>query len=232
MEDSAKKVNIHAGHRTRLLEKIIKYGFNGVAEHEILEAVLYICYSQANTNDVAHKLLKEFGNLHNICAAPIEALTKIKYVGDNTARYLKMLPEFIKAYQLSSFDVKKAFGSLEEIAQYCMLQYIGKDSSEVVYLLCLDAKQKLIKQSKIAEGNPGSVYLDPRRVIEEVAHTATAKVVLCHNHPGGTLFPSQKDFDVTSRVKMLLNAIGIELLDHVIVVKDKYISFRNENYRF
>ena len=225
------KINLHAGHRTRLMNKIIQHGFDGVAEHEVLEAVLYVCYRQADTNEVAHELLRKFGSLHNVCAASLEELTKVKYVGPNTAAYLKMLPEFVKAYQVSCFDEKHIFGSIEEIARYCVSLQIG-NIDEVVYLLCLDAKQNLIKLAKIAEGTPGSVYLEPRRVLEEVTHTTTAKAVLCHNHPGGTLFPSQKDFDVTSRVKMLLGAIGIELLDHIIVVKDKYISFRNENYKF
>jgi len=226
-----KKDNIHAGHRTRLLNKILKHGFDGVEDHEMLEAMLYACYRQADTNEIAHSLLHKFEGLHSVCGAPVGELTKIENVGIKTALYLNILPEFVKSYQVSCFGAKPVLRSVEEIAQYCIALQTG-NIHEVAYVLCLDVNGKLLKKNKLAEGNPGSVLLDPRKVLEEVTHTPTAKVVLCHNHPGGTLLPSQNDFDATANVKVVLKAIGIELLDHIIVVKDKYISFRSENYKF
>jgi DNA repair protein RadC len=215
--------NIHSGHRQRLIHKILNGGFDAVEQHEMLEAILFLCYRQQDTNEIAHALLREFGSIYNVCAAPAGELVRVDGVGIRTAEHLNLFAEFVKAYETSFFAPKREFVDMDEMARYCIALQMG-NADEVVYVLGLDAKNRLVKQCRIAQGNPGMVHIDTRQVLEAVAHTAAVKVVLCHNHPGGTLFPSQKDLEVTAQVRVMLEGIGVKLQDHIIVAKDQSIS--------
>jgi len=213
-----------AGHRRRVIDRSITQGLEGFNKHEILELMMFFSQPRINTNPIAHSLIDKFGSLHNVCNAPLSELLQVEGVGRAAAEFLKILPEFVKAYELSVYDDKLVFENTKEIGNYCVAFQIGR-INEAVFVLCLDTRNQLIKRVKLAEGTPGEVYIEPRQVIEQVTHTATTNVVLCHNHPAGTLFPSQKDLEITSKVRIALHSIGVNLLDHIIVANGKYISF-------
>jgi len=169
--------------------------------------------------------------LHNICNAPLSELMDVSGVGRATAEFLKILPEFARTYELSAYEDKVTFGNVKEIGEYCVAFQIGR-IYEAIFVLCLDTRNQLIKRIKLAEGTPGEVHIEPRQVIEQVTHTATTNFVLCHNHPAGTLFPSQSDLEVTSNIRIALKSIDVNLLDHIIVANGKYISFADAKLKF
>lgn len=212
------------GHRRRHIDRGIMEGLENFKKHEIVELMLFFSQPRVNTNPIAHSLIDKFGSLHNICDAPLNELLEINGVGRATAEFLKILPEFVKVYELSVYGDKIIFKNTKEIGEYCVAFQIGR-INEAIFLLCLDARNQLIKRVKLAEGTPGEVYIEPRQVIEHITHTATTNVVLCHNHPAGTLFPSQNDLEITSKIRIALQSINVNLLDHIIVANGKYISF-------
>jgi len=219
------------GHRRRHLERGIEHGFESFKNHEIIELMLFFSQPRINTNPIAHSLIDKFGSLQNICNAPLSELMKVSGVGRSTAEFLKILPEFVRSYELSVYEDKITFGNVKEIGQYCVAFQVVR-IYEAIFLLCLDTRNQLIKRVKLAEGTPGEVYIEPRQVIEQVTHTPTTSVVLCHNHPAGTLFPSQADLEITSRIKIALKSIDVTLLDHIIVANGKYISFVDAKLKF
>jgi len=219
------------GHRRRHIDRGITQGLESFNKHEVLELMLFFSRPRVNTNPTAHLLIDKFGSLHNVCNAPLCELLEISGVGQSTAEFLKMLPEFVRTYELSVFEEKMVFKTTNEIGKYCVAFQVGR-ISEVVFILCLDARNQLVKRVKLAEGTPGDVYIEPRQVIEHITHTATTKVVLCHNHPGGTLFPSQKDLEITSKIRIALQSINVTLLDHIIVANNAYVSFVDEKLKF
>ena len=220
-----------AGHRKRHTERAITHGLESFKKHEIIELMLFFSQPRVNTNPIAHSLIDKFGSLHNICNAPLNELLEVSGVGRATAEFLKILPGFVRAYELSVYDDKIVFGNSKEIGEYCVAFQVGR-IYEAMFILCLDTRNQLIKCVKLAEGTPGEVYIEPRQVIEQVTHTATTNVVLCHNHPAGTLFPSQKDLEITSKIRIALQSINVNLLDHIIVANGKYISFVDTKLNF
>lgn len=219
------------GHRKRHMERAITQGFESFKKHEIIELMLFFSQPRINTNPIAHSLIDKFGSLHNVCNAPLNELLEVSGVGRATAEFLKILPEFVRTYELSVYEDKITFGNTKEIGEYCVAFQIGR-IFEAIFVLCLDTRNRLIKRVKLAEGTPGEVYIEPRQVIEQVTHTATTNVILCHNHPAGTLFPSQADLEITSKIKIALKSIDINLLDHIIVANGKYISFADAKLKF
>ena len=93
VEGKEKKPCLHSGHRQRLLDKIEQ---GNVCEHEYLEALLFTALPRKNTNDIAHRLLAEFGDIENVLSAPISALQKVEGVGRNVASFLHIVGLCVK----------------------------------------------------------------------------------------------------------------------------------------
>ena len=97
-------------------------------------------------------------------------------------------------------------------------------------ILCLNASGKVLKRARIAEGDVNAVHFPIRRLVEEALACKSVSVILTHNHPGGTLAPSQEDLTATEAAGKALETVGIRLLDHLIVSGDNYCSLREEGY--
>lgn len=212
------------GHRQRLIEKVMTHGIEVLLEHEYLELFLFSIYKRCDTNPIAHRLLKKFGDLENLCNASIDELTSVDGVGDAVAKQIKLLPYIAKGYSLhTSVKDKQKFDSYESICNRCVALLEG-NVNEVVYVLCFDSSLHLIKEAKVAEGAPGYVNVDPRKIMDIIASTSTHSIAMCHNHPSGNLIPSQNDIVTTRTISDLMKTVGIEFIDHIIVSDNKYIS--------
>ena len=87
---------------------------------------------------------------------------------------------------------------------------------ESVRILCLNASGKVVRRARIAEGDVNAVHFPIRKLVEEALACKAVSVILAHNHPGGTMAPSQEDLDATKAAKAALETVGIRLLDHLI----------------
>jgi len=207
-----------------MIEKALKYGIESFHPHEVLELYLFTLLPRVDTNSMAHELLNKFLTFEGVCAASIDELMKTEGIARWTAQRIKLLPYFSKAYLLSSHSDKIAFSSIAEIGEYCVKLFVGR-INEAAYALCFDAGNKLVSKTMIAEGTPSEVYIEPRQVVECVMNTTACSVILCHNHPGGTLMPSQRDIETTEKVKVALDSIDVRLLDHIIVANGSFTTF-------
>ena len=95
---------------------------------------------------------------------------------------------------------------------------------------CLDRKGKLLACKRLGEGSVASADLDVRRLVENAILTGASAVILAHNHPSGVALPSDGDYTATMRVRAALNAIGIELADHIIVADGDFVSMADSGY--
>ena len=212
------------GHRQRLIEKVLKHGVEILHEHEFLELYLYFMYKRIDTNPIAHRLLDRFGDLEGVCNASLNELESVEGVGEKVAKSIKLLPHISRGYQLNtSVRKKRAFDTRESIYKRC-IALLGESKNEVVYILCFDNSMHLIKEAKIAEGLPGHVHIEPRKITDALAGTSTAAIVLSHNHPSGMLHSSSRDAAATYAVAELMQAMGIEFIDHVVVADHRAVS--------
>ena len=103
---------------------------------------------------------------------------------------------------------------------------------ETVFLLCLDAKCKVLCCKEVGEGSVNSAAISVRRIVEVALASNATTVVLAHNHPSGLAIPSEEDIPTTRRVAAALNTVEIILADHIVVADDDFVSMVQSGYRF
>ncbi|MCL1905523.1 MAG: hypothetical protein FWG06_00775 [Clostridiales bacterium] len=216
--------NIHAGHRRRLKERYLEDGLDSFSEHQVLELLLYYALPRGDTNALAHSLIARYGSLPGLLDADYEDLRQQSGLGEHTALLLTLLPDLWRYYQVARSKPQNALNDRKELLSYVVNLFIGEER-EAVYLICLDAQNKVIRAVKLSEGAPDSVGLEPRAVAEAALRCRAVSVVLCHNHPGGSLKPSSGDIAATNQLTALLGGLGITVLDHIVSAGGKCISF-------
>ncbi len=222
--------DIHSGHRTRLTYKALRGGMESLEEHEILEILLFSIIPRGNTNDIAHRLLNRFGSVYNIASADLSEILTVEGVGKKTAEFLRLLPMFVKAYELSRFNNSMCLDNPDALGAYCKALFTGS-AGEEVYLLCLNINKRVIKRVLISRGGSLSVHVSVKEIVKQAAITGAVSVVLSHNHPNGILFPSQSDVSFTNEAAESLRHMDVALEDHIIVSGNNYFSFRKEKIR-
>lgn len=215
--------NYHDGHRKRLKERFIAEGIEQFQQHEVLELLLFFVIPRKDTNEIAHRLIEKFGDLAAVFDASYEELVKIDGIGESAAVFIKAIPAFSMAYLDTKYKEGDILNSTAKMGKYVVPKFIGKNN-EVVYLICLDSKCKVIKSKVIIEGSVNASEVSVRKIAEESLKCGATSVVLAHNHPNGVAIPSNSDIATTKSVATALETIGMKLIDHIIVADNDYIS--------
>lgn len=224
-------MSIHDGHRERLRKRFKDEGLDGFSEIQALELALFYTISRKDTNPIAHALLDHFGSLAQVLEAPVEELQKVPGVGENTAVYLRMITELGRFYMVSRTTQTKVLTTLEQCAEYMLPFFYGR-RLETVFLLCLDAKCKVLCCKEVAEGSVNAAGISVRKVVETALGANATSVVLAHNHPSGVAVPSGEDVQTTHRIAAALAAVEVHLVDHIVVADEDYVSMAQSGVRF
>lgn len=224
-------MSVHSGHRERMKERFLTEGLDQFTDIQVLELLLFYCIPRKDTNPIAHALLDYFGSLSQVLEAPVEELQKVDGIGENAAVFLKLVTQVGRFYLTDRVSRVKILPTLESCAEYLKPCFFSRNV-EMVFLLCLDAKCKVLSCRKIAEGNVNSTGISVRKIVETALSVNASSVVLAHNHPGGLAIPSNEDIVTTGRVAAALRAVDVRLVDHVIVADDDYVSMVQSGYRF
>ena len=110
-------------------------------------------------------------------------------------------------------------------------RFFGR-TRETVFLLCLDAKCKVLCCKEVGEGSVNAASISVRKIVETALATNATTVILAHNHPSGVALPSAEDVQTTRRVAAALNAVEVHLADHIVVAEGDYVSMVQSGYRF
>ena len=222
-------MGIHDGHREKMRQRFMTGGLDAFADHEILELLLYYASPRRDTNPIAHALMERYGSLPAVLAAPMEDLKRTEGIGESAAVLLHLVPQVCRRARLAQVGEDQVLNSSERAGAY-LLECFDGESREVIYQLCLDRKGKLLACKRLGEGSVASADLDVRRLVENAILTGASAVILAHNHPSGVALPSDGDYTATMRVRAALNAIGIELADHIIVADGDFVSMADSGY--
>lgn len=222
-------MGIHDGHREKMRQRFMTGGLDAFADHEILELLLYYAIPRRDTNPIAHALMERYGSLPAVLSAPMEDLKRTEGIGESAAVLLHLVPQVCRRARLAQVGEDQVLNSSERAGAYLMECFDG-ESREVIYQLCLDRKGKLLACKRLGEGSVASADLDVRRLVENAILTGASAVILAHNHPSGVALPSDGDYTATMRVRAALNAIGIELADHIIVADGDFVSMADSGY--
>ena len=219
-------MSTHDGHRLRLKQRFLEEGLDNFNEINVLELLLFYSIPRKDTNEIAHRLLNEFGSLEGVLDANTSDLVKVAGISDNSAVFLSLISAVGRYYLVKKSDIE---GPIEYPDQYCAVlapKFVGR-RNEMVYVLCLDAKNKMICCRLVGEGTINSANVSARKIAEIALSVNATTIVLAHNHPSGLAIPSHEDIVATKHVAHALQAMDILLLDHVVVADNEAVSMRS-----
>lgn len=218
---------MHEGHRSRLRKRFLEEGLDGFEPHQILELLLFYSIPRKDTNETAHILIDKYGSLSSVLEADPKELSGIKGIGENSAALLTLIPQIARIYYIDKLRDRPILDSSSKAAIYLINLFLGR-TYEMFYVLCLDTQQRLIYAALVHEGTIDEVPVYPRVVVETALRHKAHSVILAHNHPGGSLHISGADEEVTRNIRLALNSISIQVMDHIIVAKNNYVSFAEQ----
>ena len=220
---------LHEGHRARLKARFRAHGMDNFDDHNVLELLLFYSKPRGDTNPTAHELLNRFGSLSEVFDAPFEELEKTLGVGETSALLIKLIPQIARRYLLSRTVPDKVLDSSKRAGEYLMPYFFG-ERDECVYLVCLDAKCKVLATRLILRGSVNSAAINVRKIVEVALSFNSTSVVLAHNHTSGIAIPSVEDKTTTTRLYDALAAVDINLADHIVVADDDFVSFADNGF--
>ena len=223
--------SIHKGHRQRLKDRFVAEGLDHFTEIQALELALFYAIPRKDTNPIAHALLDRFGSLAQVLDASVEDLARVPGMGESAAVFLHLINQMGRCYLVSRSAQNKVLPTLEDCANYLIPHFYGR-RVETVFLLCLDAKCKVLCCKEVGEGSVNSAGISVRRIVETALGANASTVILAHNHPSGIAIPSGEDVQTTRRIAMALQAVEIQLADHIVVADEDYVSMAQSGYRF
>ena len=215
-------MGIHDGHRQRKRQQFLQHGLDGFADHEVLELLLFYAIPRQDTNETAHRLLKKFGSLQGVFHASVEELGKVQGVGENAAAFLSLLPAAMRRVSLSGGE-ETILTSVNAAGAYFSRLLCG-ERREVLYLVCLDSKGKVLGCNRLSSGTVSAAPVSVREVVEVALRCDASRVLLGHNHPSGVALPSDEDRQITLQIRQALATMDIVLVDHIVVADGDFVS--------
>lgn len=222
-------MSIHEGHRERMRERFRREGLDNFQEHEVLELLLQYCIPRKDTNPIAHELKNRFGSLAQVLDAPVEELEKVPGMGLHAATFLSLVTATGRYYLINRSMQEQILPTIEKCGASLVPFFHGR-RNEMVFLLCLDSKCKVLCCKQVGEGSVNSAGVSVRRIVEVALAMNASSVVLAHNHPSGLALPSGEDVVTTRRIATALDAVDICLVDHIVVADDDYVSLAQSGY--
>ena len=219
------KKNVHEGHRKRVRSSVdTDPDFATFSDHEILEYLLFATIPRVDTNEIAHELIDNFGSFSGVLNATVNELVKIPYINESTARMITAIIPAARRAEISRLRNNVYLDTAKKAVEYIHPFFMNRNR-EYVYLVSLDISDRVICVNLIASGDVNFSSFDIKKVIEAACRNSAAKVILAHNHPAGSLVPSEADVEVTQKLGVALTAMGIMLVDHLIFTANDYFSF-------
>ena len=230
MSNQTTKKNIHAGHRERVRDNVLENGFKQLEDHRLLELLLFYSIPRGDTNDIAHRLLNEFGSLSEVIKASPDRLIKVSGIGMNSAIQLSAIGELCVRSLKDGVVKKTAYKNKEDIIKLVRSNYLN-ESIERLLLVCFDSGMRLKYFGFLSEGDSISTDIDFKQLVSKIVEHDAGFVVIAHNHPEGEAAPSAADIATTSSISVMLRKLNVVLADHIILNSDSTYSMREDpNY--
>lgn len=211
-------------------EKCLMQGANALSNAELLAVLLRTGTKGLSVLELAKKIMnqgeREEGIL-NIHHLTLEKLKAIKGIGTVKAVQILCLSELAKRLAKASAGEGLVFQLPSTIAEYYM-EEMRHHEQEHMKLLMFNTKSKLLGEKDVSKGTVNASLISPRELFIEALEKHAVSIILIHNHPSGDPAPSTADILLTKRIRDAGALIGIELLDHIIIGNNCYMSFSEQ----
>lgn len=211
-------------------EKCERFGTASLSDAELLAVIIRSGSAKERAIDVANRVLmnpKREQGIVSLYQYTMTELMKIHGIGKVKAIQLLCLAEISKRMAKATYGMKIRFSSPEVIANYYMEQMRHLKVEQAV-LLFLDTKCQLIRDMELSKGSVNASITAPREIYLNALKYGAVYIVLLHNHPSGDPMPSKEDINTTKRIREAGLLIGIQLMDHIIIGDNMYISLKEQ----
>ncbi|MFO3665116.1 DNA repair protein RadC [Anaerococcus sp. ENR0831] len=210
-------------------EKLISKGADGLSDEELLAIIISTGTKEKNVIELSREILQTF-SYESLADIEVSELTKIK--GIKSAKASSIVASLRFGQRIAQKTMEKKITKIknsEDIYQY-LKNEIQDKKNECFYAILLDTKNVIISKEVISIGTLDASIVHPREAFKPAIKKSAKSIVFAHNHPSGDFTPSKDDFRITQRLVEAGEILDIEVLDHIIIGKDGYYSFKKENF--
>ena len=208
-------------------ERLLRLGAGACTSSELLAILMRTGSSERSALGLADELIRHFGGLRGAVSASVEEMQRVKGIGQVKSIEIAAAVELGKRLAIISEGDKPSIQSPRDVANLLMPE-LRDERREHLKGLMLDTKNRVIKVVTISTGTLDSSLVHPREVFREAIIANAAALILAHNHPSGDPSPSDADRRVTTRLASVGKEVGIELLDHIILGHNIFVSMKEK----
>ena len=213
--------------QNRPRERFLEKGPEALSDAELFAILLRTGTIGENVIDMSNRLINEYG-LDKLFDCSLKELQGINGIGPSKAMQILTIAEIQKRISQSKKPVKKI--SCAEGVFKLFQDRLKDKNEEHFYVLMLNNQNNIIAEQEVSKGILDASIIHPREVFKPAIKNSASKIILVHNHPSGNPEPSGEDLDITEKLTEAGNQIGINILDHVIIGKEKYYSNKEESH--
>ncbi len=209
-------------------EKLKVYGSKSLSDHELLAILLRTGTKEKSALDLAHDIL-ERGGLVSLTQASVEELSQRRGIGLAKAAQIIAAVELSKRLSRQSMGVRPVIKTPQDAAQLVIAEmaYLDREHFKVINL---NTKNQVMVIDTVSVGSLNASLVHPREVFKLPLKRSAASLILLHNHPSGETQPSQEDINITKRLCDAGHLLGIELIDHLIIGQNNFLSMKEKGY--
>ncbi len=219
------------GHRERTKERFLK-SFNKnyiMSDVDLLELILFYSIPRRDVKDLAKELIEQFGSLAILINSNIDEIKSRTKLSDNTIVLFHIIQQSCKQLLLKEINNKPVLSSWQMLLDYCYAT-LAYEKNELVKILYINSKNRLVKDEVIHYGTTNSSVLYPREIIKRNFELGTTSFIIVHNHPSGDCTPSDEDIIITTQLSKIAADLDISLHDHIIIGKNGILSFKQQQF--
>ena len=208
-------------------ERLLDLGAEQLSNQELLAILLRTGTKKRPVLEVSTHILGSLDSLADFRSLSLQELQKIKGIGQVKSIEIKAMIELANRINKAEYSKQERIMSSERLAKKMMME-LGDKKQEHLVAIYLDTQNRIIEQKTIFIGTVRRSIAEPREILHYACKNMATSVIIVHNHPSGSPTPSENDLNFTEKIKRSCDTIGIVCLDHIIVGKNDYYSFREE----
>ena len=207
-------------------EKALEFGIRSLNNEELLALIIKSAYKEKNVMELAKEVIDTANGFQNLLSLTYEELTSIK--GIKKAKALEILAILEISKRLSKVDhiSESQLTSPDKVVEWLRFN-LGFESQELFFVIYLNGRNSVIKSEVLYKGNKNSANVSIDEILRKAILVKASSILVAHNHPSGDIEPSDADIDLTDKLARACSFMSIPLIDHIIVSKTGYFSFKN-----
>lgn len=203
-------------------------GRTALSDAELIAILIGSGNRNESAVDLSKRILQSVGsNLNALGKLSLEQLTQFKGIGEAKAISIIAAMELGRRRRAEEANVQEKISSSKMVFDI-MQPIIGELAHEEFWILYLNNSNKIISKRQLSMGGITGTLVDVRLVFKNALELGAVSMILCHNHPSGTLTPSDADKQITQKLKTAGNSLEIKVLDHLIITENNYFSFADK----